>query len=199
MAWKMLSGVREGTSDNLMIGPGVVYKNFTSPNVLGEMLGATTGGSKVNFDREYYSAEIDGVLGELRDAKWLVKDIPEVEVTLVEYTKENLMTALPGMSVDSTTDTEYDILQPTEEIQTTQYTNIAVVGEITSGKVPVIFVVENAMAVDPVEVDLKDGKGTVGLTVKFRGHYSESAPTKPPYRIYLPKKEVATPPTEGTD
>lgn len=191
MAWKMLSGVRAGTSDNLLIGPGVVYKNFVDPNNLGDMLGATTGGCKVNFDREYYNAEIDGVLGELDKAKWLVQDIPEVEVTLVEYTKDNLLTALPGSIVDSDSDPDYDIISPSEEIQVTEYTNIAVVGEITGGNVPVIFVVENALAVEPVEVDLKDGKGTVGLKVTFRGHYSEEAPTKPPYRIYLPKSSAS--------
>lgn len=57
MSWKLINGVREGTTDNFVIGPGVMYKNFKSVKELGEMVGATTGGTKVGFDREYY----DGV------------------------------------------------------------------------------------------------------------------------------------------
>nr|ABP73631.1 hypothetical protein [Bacillus thuringiensis] len=63
---------------------------------------------------------------------------------------------------------------------------------ISGSELPVIFVIRNAMVVSSIEVDLKDGKGTVGLKCKFIGHYSESAPTTPPYEIYLPKKKKAT-------
>ncbi|HDR7670007.1 hypothetical protein ABEX67_19475 [Bacillus wiedmannii] len=189
MGWKLINGVREGTTDNFVIGPGVIYKNFKSIKDLGEMVGATTGGTKVGFDREYYDADIDGVLGKLVRGKWLLKDEPHVEVTLVELTKENLQLALPGMTVDSTTEKDYDVLTPSNDIPDSNYHDIALIGMISGSESPVIFVIRNAMVVSSIEVDLKDGKGTVGLKCKFIGHYSELAPTTPPYSIYLPKKK----------
>ncbi|AFU18083.1 putative phage structural protein (plasmid) [Bacillus thuringiensis MC28] len=195
MSWKLINGVREGTTDNFVIGPGVMYKGFKSVKDLGEMLGATTGGCKVGFTREYYDADIDGVLGKLVRGKWLLKDEPHMEVTLVEFTKENLELALPGVDVDSTTDNDYNIVKPTNEIKDTSYSDIAIVGVVSGSDIPVIFVIRNAMVVSSVEIDLKDGKGTVGLKCKFIGHYSEGSPNTPPYEIYLPKKKAPKLPT----
>ncbi|PEQ64718.1 hypothetical protein CN470_03655 [Bacillus cereus] len=192
MSWKLINGVREGTTENFVIGPGVMYKGFKSVKQLGELVGATTGGTKVGFDREYYDADLDGVLGKMVRGKWLLKDEPHVELTLVEFTKENLQLALPGMTVDSTTEEDYDIMKPSNDIPDSNYHDIALIGMISGSELPVIFVIRNAMVVSSIEVDLKDGKGTVGLKCKFIGHYSESAPTTPPYEIYLPKKKKAT-------
>ncbi|MEC3274526.1 hypothetical protein [Bacillus thuringiensis] len=186
MSWKLINGVREGTTDNFVIGPGVMYKDFESVKKLGEMVGATTGGTKVSFDREYYDADIDGVRG-----KWILKDEPHIELTLVEFTKENLQLALPGMTVDDTTETDYDIMKPSNEIPDSSYHDIALIGMVSGSNLPIIFVIRNALVVSSIEVDLKDGKGTVGLKCKFIGHYSESAPNTPPYEIYLPKKKKA--------
>ncbi len=47
------------------------------------------------------------------------------------------------------------------------------------------------MVVSSVEIDLKDGKGTVGLKCKFIGHYSESSPNTPLMKfIYQRKKHL---------
>lgn len=189
MSWKLINGVREGTTDNFVIGPGVLYKDFKTIKELGEMVGATTGGTKVGYDREYYDADIDGVLGKMKRGKWLLKDEPHIELTLVEFTKENLQLALPGMIVDDTTETDYDVMKPTNEIPDSSYHDIALIGMVSGSNLPIIFVIRNALVVSSIEVDLKDGKGTVGLKCKFIGHYSESAPTTPPYEIYLPKKK----------
>ncbi|MBJ8115395.1 MULTISPECIES: hypothetical protein [Bacillus] len=189
MSWKLINGVREGTTKNFVIGPGVMYKNFKNVKELGEMVGATTGGTKVGFDREYYDADLDGVLGKIVNGKWLLKDEPHVELTLVEFTKENLQLALPGMTVDSTTEEGYDVLTPSNEIPDSSYHDIALIGMVSGSDLPIIFVIRNALVVSSIEVDLKDGKGTVGLKCKFIGHYSESAPTTPPYSIYLPQKK----------
>ncbi len=189
MSWKLINGVREGTTENFVIGPGVMYKDFKSVKELGEKVGATTGGTKVGFDREYYDADIDGVLGKLMSGKWLLKDEPHIELTLVEFTKENLQLALPGMVVDDTTETDYDIMKPSNEIPSSSYHDIALIGMVSGSALPIIFVVRNALVVSAIEVDLKDGKGTVGLKCKFIGHYSETTSTEPPYSIYLPKKK----------
>ncbi|MEC0014872.1 hypothetical protein P4K74_31255, partial [Bacillus cereus] len=128
MSWKLINGVREGTTDNFVIGPGVMYKDFESVKKLGEMVGATTGGTKVSFDREYYDADIDGVLGKMVRGKGILKDEPHIELTLVEFTKENLQLALPGMTVDDTTETDYDIMKPSNEIPDSSYHDIALIG-----------------------------------------------------------------------
>lgn len=184
---KMRSGVKTGTSKNLMIGPGVAYVGFQSPTNLGKMLGATKGGNNVNIAQEWHESEIDGVLGPVKGARWLVGETVEVETNLLEITRENLELALPGCVVDSS-DIDYDVISQTDDISKAEYMDVAIVGEISGKQEPVIFVIKNALAVDPVELPLGTGKDDVVLKVKFRGHYTEEEPTTPPYEIYYPKK-----------
>lgn len=192
----MRSGVRNGTHKNLFIGPGAVYKGFKSPKELGTLLGATKGGSKINIKQEWHNAAIDGTLGPVKGARWLTKEEVEMESSLLEMTLENLKLQLPGAVVDDTTETEYNILHQDGDISSVEYYDLAIVGELVGKKEPIIFVIKNASATDPLNIDTGTGKDDVVLKVKFVGHYSEDEPTVPPYAIYYPKADVAptTPP-----
>lgn len=187
--WKMRSGVHQGTSENLYIGPGVVYKDFVSPQNMGTMLGATKGGTKITINKEWHAAEIDGTLGPVKSARWMTSCVVEAEVNLLEFTRENLLIALPGAVIE-TSDPDYDRLYENGEITVDNYTTFAIVGEISGKQKPVIFVIKNAVAVDPLEVDGNTGKDDVVLKVKLQGHYTEEAPTTPPYEILYPKANV---------
>lgn len=194
MTMKMRSGVRPGTHKNLLIGPGAVYKGFKSPTDLGTLLGATKGGNKISINQEWHNAEIDGTLGPVEKARWLIGEECEAEVNLLELTKDNLMLALPGSVVD-TTDPDYEVIHQTDDISAVTYEDIAIVGELVGKAKPIIFVIKNAAAVDPLELDTNNGKDDIVLKVKFVGHYSEEAPTTPPYEIWYPKTDLGAPTT----
>jgi hypothetical protein len=192
MALNMRSGVRVGTHKNLFIGPGAIYKGFQDPTNLGTLLGATKGGNKISIKQEWHNAEIDGTLGPVKGARWLIGEEVELESNLLEMTIDNLKLQLPGAVVDNT-DPDYDKIHQTGDISAVEYYDIAIVGELVGKQKPIIFVIKNACAVEPLEVDTGNGKEDVVLKVKFVGHYTEDAPTTPPYEIYYPKADIVTP------
>lgn len=191
---KMRSGVRAGTHKNLLIGPGAIYKNFKSPSDLGTLMGATKGGNKVSIKQDWHNSEIDGALGPIKGARWLIGEEVELETNLLEYSLDNLKQQLPGAVIDST-DADYDIISQTDDIGLVDYYDVAIVGELIGKKKPIIFLVRNAVATEPLEVDTGTGKDDIVLKTKFVGHYTEEEPTTPPYKIYYPREDIvaATP------
>lgn len=193
MSYQYRSGLRPGSSKNLVIGPGAIYKNFdlTNFNVAdesswGELLGATKGGNTVRMTLGYHTAEIDGTLGPIEGAEWLIEAVAQIETNLLEMTLDNLRLKLPNFDVSSH-NANYDILRHNGEIAPTVSNNIAVVGEITGKNVPVIFVLERARAIDAFETPLGTGKDDVVLKTTFESRYTEEEPTKIPFYILYPK------------
>ncbi|MEW6049241.1 MAG: hypothetical protein AB1609_22680, partial [Bacillota bacterium] len=130
----------------------------------------------------------DGALGELKGSRRLVREVPEIQATLVEMTKENLLLALAGTEA-----TPYPAANPTHDLITskgqlpdTAYQDVALVGDLAGTTQPFCFVVQNAVVVEMAEVTFGDRR-TPGLRVTFRGHYDPANPDVPPYRIYRPQ------------
>lgn len=184
----MRNGVTSQTVSNILIGPGAIYKDFINPASPGTLIGATSGGNTFRINREFYNPEIDGLLGPLKGAGRLVKEIPEIEANLVEITKENLMLALAGTSQASYgSPATHTKITSDGAISDGNYINsIAIVGEKAGTNQPICLVIKNALAQEPVELPLGDGKGTVVLKTKFTGHYTQASPSLPPWEIYSP-------------
>lgn len=203
MAYKYRSGLRPGSSKNLVIGPGVIYSGFdlTKFNVndestWGTLLGATKGGNNVKINLEYHSAEFDGTLGAVEGAEWLIAAQAQIETNLMEMTVENLRLKLPNFDIQSHNN-QYDIIRHNGEIAPTVSSNIAVIGEITGKHLPVIFVLERARVIDTFEAPLGTGKEDVVLKTTFESRYTEENPTVIPFYILYPKggSPVNTPST----
>lgn len=191
MTLRMRSGVRPGTHKNLFIGPGAIYLGFKSPTEMGTLLGATKGGNKISIKQEWHDSEIDGALGPVKGARWLTGEEVELETSLLEMSLDNLKMQLPGAVVD-TSNEDYDVIHQTDDISLVEYYDIAIVGELVGKKKPIIFLIKNAVATEPLEVDTGNGKDDVVLKVKFTGTYSEEEPTTPPYKIYYPRENIVS-------
>lgn len=187
MTMKMRSGITSTTSDNLFIGPGAIYKGFTDMDNLGTLLGATKGGNKITIKKDWHNAEIDGALGPLKGAKWMIGCEVEAETNLLELTLENIKLTLAGCLVDTTTSTTHNIVHQEGTISPGDYETFAIVGELVGKDEPIIFVVKDAIATDPYETSTGNGKDDVVLKLKLIGHYDPDNPTKLPYEIYYPK------------
>lgn len=193
MAYQMLTGITKDTPKNLAIGPGMVMIDFSSPDPgkWGTSLGATKGGNKFNLETEWHVAEPDGLLGPVLGMRWLTKMVPSIEVNLMEMTKESFMAALPGSVFKTCPDGKYEVVGHEGEIFPSQFRNVALIGNITGKNEPVIIAIRNAMAVDPVEINMGTGKEDVVLKVKFVGHFAPENPYDVPYCIYYPLEELA--------
>lgn len=185
------TGVTATTVEQFLIGPGAVYKNWTDLATPGTLLGATIGGNQVTITREYHVPELDGALGPVKGTRRLIREVPVVVANLVEITKENLMLALAGAtSADHPAVTPtHDLITSTGEIADLDYlTNIAIVGQKAGTDKPIVFLIENALSTEPVEINLGTGRDDdVVLQTTFTGHYDPATPNTPPYKIYSPK------------
>jgi hypothetical protein len=179
------TGVTTTTFDSIMIGPGAIYKDFVSVLLPGTLIGATLGGSKIKIAREYYSPQIDGVLGPIKGAKRLVSEIPSIETKIIEITKENFLLALPGTA--STIDAiKHNKITSLGKIIEADYKNIAIIADIAGKADPIVFVVKNAISTEPLEIATGTGKDDIALSMTFEGNYDPEAPTIAPYEIYVP-------------
>lgn len=190
MAYKYRSGVSDKTTKNLLIGPGAIFKGFQSPTQFGTLLGATSGGNTIKLETEWHVAAIDGVLGPLKGGRWLTSANAQLETNLIEMTKENFVMKYPSFRATKFDD-DYTKIHHTGEIAPTMYQTIAVVGEISGKNKPIIFVLENAAAVDAVEVPLGNGTDDVVLQVQWDGHYDPAEPTRIPFYILYPDAETS--------
>lgn len=193
MSYKMLNGIRPGSSKNLMIGPGVVTKNFNlqtydpiDANTWGDMLGATKGGNEVSMDTEWHTVEADGALGTVDGMEWLTKAEAKISTNLLEVTRENLLLKLPAFDIQSY-DANYDVIRHSGSVAPTGTTNIALFGSLTGKSVPVVVVLENARCTDSFALPFGNGKDDVVLKAEFESRFSEAEPTKVPFYILYPK------------
>lgn len=183
----MKTGFTSTTMSNLLIGPGLVYKGFQNPATPGTLLGATLGGNEITIEREYHAPEIDGVRGLIKGSERVVKEVPKATVRLLEVTKDNLLLALAGATTSSYGSPQtHDKITSDGTLAPSHYTDIAIVGEIQNKNQPIIFVIKNAIAKEPVTVPLGNGKDDVVLQVTFEGHFDPANPNTAPYEIYVP-------------
>lgn len=207
--YKMLNGLRKSSPKNLMIGPGIITKNF-NPAVFnpadmstwGEFLGATKGGNSVSLDLEWHDTEVDGALGTVAGMRWLTKAEAKATTNLLEVTKENLMMKMNVFSISSFDD-QYDKIAHNGSVAPSPVTNIAIFGTIVGKSVPVVVVLENAQSTDSVEIPFGNGKDDVVLKAEFEAQFAPENATKIPFYILYPKgnADVAAPtvsPAPGT-
>ena len=182
----MKNGVTNTTAKGFVIGPGMVYKDFISPASPGTLIGATAGGNTARMTTEYFSPQIDGVAGPLMEATRIVGAKGEIEANFIEITKDTLMLSLAGATISPAGSSHHKITGGLAISAGSFNSAIAIVGERSGTTDPVCFVVKNAISGDPAEFALNDGKGSVGLKVKFTGYFTAASPNVVPWDIYYP-------------
>ncbi|WP_248499798.1 chitobiase/beta-hexosaminidase C-terminal domain-containing protein [Staphylococcus aureus] len=193
MGYEMMNGLTAASPKSLMIGPGIITKNFNPQtfdpadvSTWGEKLGATKGGNTVTLDTEWHNVEVDGALGDVAGMRWLIKAEAKATTNLLEVTKENLLMKLNTFGVSSFSDV-YDKIGHNGSVAPSPVTNIAIFGAIIGKNVPVVVVLENAQSTDSTEIPLGNGKDDVVLKAEFGAQFSPAEPTKIPFYILYPK------------
>ena len=180
--------------EKLLLDAGAWFKNFTvgtdtyeSAITAGKLLGATQDGGKFEAKPEYYGIQVDGIKGSAKGMSkiksWAVNlsaNVLEVDSTTIKY-------ALGAADIDTTTDTTYDIITGRSDTSEDDYLdNVTWVGTLSGSNKPVIIQIYNALNMDGMSVDFKDGsQGKLGMN--FKAHYATAGDTTPPFAIYYPK------------
>lgn len=188
-------GITTQTVQNFMIGAGAVYVNFELPDE--RILGATSGGNSFSIEQDVREAEPDGRPGPVKGMRDVVEVRPRMSVSLMEMTRDNFLLAIAGSSAtpypDETAAT-HDLITRNRQlnIDTDYIQNIALVGKVKGTDQPAVFIIENGLQDENIELGTEDREEAV-LEVTFTGHFDPETMDQEPWRILWPKSAPITP------
>lgn len=181
-------GITTNTPNELMFKAGVVYKNlkFEGSAWAGEVLGATSGGSKFSLVEEFADAEVDGAMVKVKGLKVKIGETGTLETNVTEF-KEDVIKEALHLVAGSKTATGYTNYTTKGLIDDNDYLeNIAFVGELTSGK-NIIFILPNAFCTSGIEIEPKDKEQAV-FALTFEAHADINGELDHlPVEIYYPE------------
>lgn len=188
------SGITQQTPKSLLLNAAVLYKELRyipeEKKWSGVLLGATSGGAKVNISSDYQEIEVDGAIVKVVGLTQKQGESGSIEANLVEVTEENLKMAIVGKESES--DIEgYDLIETKALLEASDYIdNIAAVGTLSNGR-PIIVIMENMLCTSGLEMETKNQNNVV-MKVKFECHAGfEDDHDTLPIRIYYPKEVAA--------
>lgn len=189
------SGVNTATPKNIMFGAGTVHKNLKYDsaskawNFEESIIGATSGGSKMTITPEFVDVEADGAMVLVKGLKVKTGETAEMELNLLELTKEIIKSAVVGTDGVSA-DENYDLIESKADIEEGDYLeNIAFVGKKLDGQ-NIIVIMDNALCTSGFEAEGKNKEGAVGKYTFVCHADLESELDTLPYHIYYPKTKA---------
>ncbi|WP_171628984.1 Ig-like domain-containing protein [Paenibacillus plantarum] len=193
------SGFTDQTADHLLLDAGAFYKNYDITTGSGSLLGATRGGGEFNAKPTIRQIEVDGVKGRAKGLENIDFWDVSIMANMLELTPEVLATALTTGTIDSVSNTNYDIITASNSIQLSNYVdNITWVGRLSGSNDPVVIQIFNALSTEGISLKTADKNEGV-LPITFIAHYDGSDLDTVPFKIYYPKLTVdTTPPTVTT-
>lgn len=199
MAKKNYSGFTTKTAERLLLDAGAFFKNFvyeaggsendTFDNAVaeGKLLGATKGGGEFSAVPAIRQIEVDGVKGRAKGLETIDSWDVYLKATVLEASAETIKAALCSATIDSTTDTTYDIITGNADVSLDDYIeNITWVGKLSGSDEPVIIQVYNALNTDGLKLTVQD-KSEATIPMTFYGHYTQEDLNTPPFKVFYPK------------
>ena len=191
---KKYSGFTTETAKSLLLNAGAYFKNydvgtddFDSAVTAGKLIGATKGGGEFSAVPEIRQIEVDGVAGRAKGLETIDSWDIYLKANVLEVKEATIQSGLAASSVDSATNTDYDIITASNNLEVSDYIdNITWVGTLSGSDKPVIIQIFNALNTEGLKFSTTDkAEATISLT--FYAHYTQDDLDTPPFKIYYPK------------
>lgn len=191
---KKYSGFTTETAKSLLLNAGAYFKNFTvgtddfdSAVTAGKLIGATKGGGEFSAVPEIRQIEVDGVAGRAKGLETIDSWDIYIKANVLEVKETTIQSGLAASSVDTSTNTDYDIITASNNLEVSDYIdNITWVGTLSGSNKPVIIQIFNALNTEGLKFSTTDkAEATISLT--FYAHYTQDDLDTPPFKIYYPK------------
>lgn len=191
---KKYSGFTTETAKSLLLNAGAYFKNFDvstddfdSAVVAGKLIGATKGGGEFSAVPEIRQIEVDGVAGRAKGLETIDSWDIYLKANVLEVKEATIQSGLAASSVDTSTNTDYDIITASNNLEVSDYIdNITWVGTLSGSNKPVIIQIFNALNTEGLKFSTTDkAEATISLT--FYAHYTQDDLDTPPFKIYYPK------------
>lgn len=163
-------GITKETVKNMVLNACAVYKNVkyaSEGGWTGIPLGATSGGTKFNWEKTWLDIEVDGATVLVKGvSKQLVGEAAYIEANMTELTPQILADALYLEKDTKTTYTGYSVYKSKGNITEEDYLeNIALFGTLSDGR-KVLIILPNAICTEAFELETKNAEQAV-YKVKF--------------------------------
>lgn len=158
--------ITENTPKNIPLGAGIVVKDlaYASNDWTYTELGASNGGNKYSYEREYIDLAVDGKTVKVEGFDVKVAETFKITFNLASYEKETIVTAL-SLKEDSTgTITGYKKYKPSNE--NSYIENLGFVGYKADGEA-VIIKVPKAICLSAFEVETKNKEQGSAFVLEF--------------------------------
>lgn len=191
---KKYSGFTTETAKSLLLNAGAYFKNFVvgtddfdSAVTAGKLIGATKGGGEFSAVPEIRQIEVDGVAGRAKGLETIDSWDIYLKANVLEVKEATIQSGLAASSVDTSTNTDYDIITASNNLEVSDYIdNITWVGTLSGSNNPVIIQIFNALNTEGLKFSTTDkAEATISLT--FYAHYTQDDLDTPPFKIYYPK------------
>lgn len=191
---KKYSGFTTETAKSLLLNAGAYFKNFDvgtddfdSAVTAGKLIGATKGGGEFSAVPEIRQIEVDGVAGRAKGLETIDSWDIYLKANVLEVKEATIQSGLAASSVDTSTNTVYDIITASNNLEVSDYIdNITWVGTLSGSNNPVIIQIFNALNTEGLKFSTTDkAEATISLT--FYAHYTQDDLDTPPFKIYYPK------------
>jgi len=190
MAGLKTHGITQETPKNLILGAGTFYKNlkFATNKWDGAVLGATSGGGKVNITPEYFKPEIDGATVAIRGMIWKVAEVATLEATLTEFSAGIIIDTLHLIEDTKAPVQGYKKYISQRNVSEDDFLdNIAYVGTLSDGR-QIIIILPNALCTGAMELAPKNKtNATYTITFECTATFEQDDLEHLPYEIYYPE------------
>lgn len=181
--------VPSDTFEKLQLNAGILVDAFTpSTGVIGNILGATTGGVSFASNPSYqdFGEDIDNVPNNMLELKHLQAFDPAMSGTFLTVTPAVAKSLVGAADIDGVDTTK---VVPRQKLLTTDFDEVWWIGDYsdkntgnTAGFLAIRLM--NALNTSGFQIQsTKDGKGT--MSFEFHGHYSIEAQDTVPFEIYV--------------
>lgn len=197
MNCKVISGLTEKTSKNLVLDAGAFFKDydfeldtFETAVAEGKLLGATKGGGSFKAVPTFRPIEIDGMRGDAKGDKVLEAWEVAMGANLVEVTKDTLTAGLGISTTEQVKERAYESITGRMCITDEDYIgNITWIGNLSGSTDLVVIQIFNALNTKGIEFSFED-KGELVIETEFIGHFDMADMSQVPFKIYLPVESV---------
>lgn len=158
--------ITQDTPKNIPLGAGIVVKGleFSGNDWTYTELGASNGGNKYSYEREYLDLAVDGKTVKVEGFDVKVAETFKITFNLASYERETIVTALSLKEDNTDAVTGYKKYKPSNE--NSYIENLGFIGYKANGEA-VIIKVPKAICLSAFEVETKNKEQGSAFALEF--------------------------------
>lgn len=170
-------GITATTPAALVLGPGELTFG-------GASLGATEGNAVFSVKRKSYAPRLNGTGGDLKNARYVIEEIPTLKVTLSEFSIDTLFAMLPNATKDGDgAATPFSLTETIGRLPDTAFQDAVFTVDPGDGKLLTITIQNATLDMDEDQESTFGNEEDGAMEVTFVGHYDPATPKTVPYKI----------------